>query len=132
MRTSATPLPLRSVVLGPLLAFASSGSMAADRILPTLEISAVLIEVTWVVDSLELAGIRERYESPAVHRSRSSTSVRGFRNRATDGVRAFSVLGKRNGEWVCQIFVERPAFVNDSHTLHLGHELTHCLFGAYH
>jgi hypothetical protein len=74
--------------------------MAAEQIEPTLELSAVLVEVTWVADKLELAEIRRRYESP-LQRSWAS-------------------------------FVERPTVVNDERTLQLGHELVHCLLGAYH
>jgi hypothetical protein len=106
--------------------------MAAERIDPTLELSSVLIEVVWVADSLELAEIRKRYESRAEF-SRSSASIgAAYRNRRDDGVKGFSVLGRRDGEWVCLIFVERPQAVDDARTLHLGHELLHCLLGAYH
>lgn len=105
---------------------------AAEWIEPTLELASVLVEVTWVADSVELAEIRKRYESP-VERSRASTGFGGvFRNRPDDGIKSFSVLGKRDGAWVCLIFVERPRLVNDARTLQLGHEFAHCLFGAYH
>ena len=133
--TSATPLGglhLSSGVLASLLALLSAASIAAERIEPTLELSAVLIEVTWVADSDELAQIRKRYESP-LQRSRASAGFGGaFRNRPDDGIKGFSVLGKRDGAWVCLIFVERPEVVDDARTLQLGHELAHCLFGAYH
>ena len=118
-------------IFASLLAFASS-SLAAERVEPTLDLSSVLVEVTWVADSLELAEIRRRYESPA-ERSRSSASIGDiYRNRPDDGVKGFSVLGKRSGHWVCLIFVERPTVVDDAPTLQLGHELAHCLLGAYH
>jgi hypothetical protein len=105
--------------------------LAADWVKPTLEISTVRLEITWVANSLELAEIRKGYES-RVQRSQADAGFGAFWNRADDGVRAFSVLGKRDGEWVCLIFAERPKVVNDSPTLHLGHELAHCLLGAYH
>jgi hypothetical protein len=104
----------------------------AEWIDPTLDLSTVLIEVTWVADSVELAEIRKRYESP-LQRSRASAGFSGaFRNRPDDGIKSFSVLGKRDGAWVCLIFVERPQVVNDARTLQLGHELAHCLLGDYH
>lgn len=133
MSTSAPRrLSLRSTLLATILMFSRVTSMAAERVEPTLELSAVLVEVTWIADSLELAEIRKRYESP-VQRSRSSASIGDiYRVRPDDGVKGFSVLGKRDGRWVCLIFVERPQVVNDAHTLQLGHEFAHCLLGAYH
>ena len=119
-------------VLASLFALLSAGPTAAEWIDPTLELNTVLVEVTWVADSDELAEIRKRYESP-VQRSRASAGFGGaFRNRPDDGIKGFSVLGKRDGAWVCLIFVERPQVVNDARTLQLGHELAHCLLGAYH
>ena len=103
--------------------------MAAELIEPTLDLSAVLVEVTWVADSLELAEIRKRYES-RLQRSQAGPRLGPYRR--DDGVKSFSVLGKRNGEWVCLIFAERPQVVNDSRTTYLGHELAHCLLGEYH
>ena len=50
----------------------------------------------------------------------------------TMGSKVSRSLGKRDGAWVCLIFVERPQLVNDERTLQLGHELAHCLLGAYH
>jgi hypothetical protein len=123
---------LWSGVLASLFAVFSATPTAAEWIEPTLELTSVLIEVTWVADSVELAEIRKRYESP-VERSRASSGFGGaFRNRPDDGIKGFSVLGKRDGAWVCLIFVERPQVVNDARTLQLGHELAHCLLGAYH
>lgn len=125
-------LHLWSRVLATLFVLFNAAPTPAERIEPTLDLTAVLIEVTWVTDSLELAEIRKRYESPA-QRSRASAGFgRAFRNRRDDGIKGFSVLGKRDGAWVCLIFVERPQVVNDAQTLQLGHELAHCLFGAYH
>jgi hypothetical protein len=48
-----------------------------------------------LADELELAETRTRYESP-LQRSRASAGFGGaFRNRPNDGVKGFSVLGKR-------------------------------------
>ena len=133
--TSANPvgrLHLRSGVLASLFALFSAVPTAAEWIEPTLELTAVLVEVTWVADSVELAEIRKRYES-RLQRSGASAGFGGAsRHRRDDGIKGFSVLGKRDGAWVCLIFVERPQVVNDSRTLQLGHELAHCLLGAYH
>lgn len=125
-------LHLWSGGLASVFALFSAAPTAAEWIEPTLELDTVLIEVTWVADSAELAEIRKRYES-RVQRSRASAGFGGaFRNRPDDGIKGFSVLGKRDGAWVCLIFVERPKLVNDERTLQLGHELAHCLLGAYH
>jgi hypothetical protein len=114
------------------LSIAPQASLA-DRVAPTLDLAAVRVEVTWIADSAELAEIRKQYETP-VQRSRARSGIGDVYRRAdlTDGVKGFSVLGKRNGEYVCLIFVERPAVVNDTRTLRLAHELLHCIWGAYH
>src|SRR5262245_4247334 len=121
---------VRGGVLVTLLAFASV-SVAADWVKPTLDLSSVVVEITWIADSRELAEIRKRYES-RVERSWSDTGFAGAFRRPDDGIKAFSVLGKRDGAWICLIFVERPKLVNDTRTLQLGHELAHCLLGTYH
>jgi hypothetical protein len=118
-------------VLASLLLLLTATPAVAEPIEPTLELNAVRVEVTWVADSRELAEVRKRYESP-LQRSWAGSGGGAFRNRPNDGIRSFSVLGKRNSDWVCLIFVERPTMVNDAHTLELGHELAHCFFGAYH
>ena len=118
-------------VLASLFALVGAAPTEAEWIEPTLELTAALVEVTWVADSVELAEIRKRYES-RVQRSGASAGFGAFRNRPDDGIKGFAVLGKRDGAWVCLIFVERPQLVNDSRTLQLGHELAHCLLGAYH
>jgi hypothetical protein len=125
-------LHLWSRALATLFALFSAAPTSAEWIEPTLELSSVLIEVTWVADSGELAEVRKRYESPVQRSWAGAGSGGAFRNRPNDGIKAFSVLGKRDGTWVCLIFVERPQLVNDARTLQLGHELAHCLLGAYH
>ena len=76
----------------------------------------------------ELVEIRKRYEPATARASSAASRSRFFRS----NVLAFSVLGRRNGEWVCLIFIRRPTTVNDRETLQLGHELAHCLLGQYH
>jgi hypothetical protein len=114
------------------LNLATATSFGAERVRPTLELGGLRVEITWVADGAELAEIRERYETP-LQRSRSSAGIGDiYAARSHEAVRAFSVLGKRDDEWVCLIFAERPITVNDARTLQLGHELAHCLLGAYH
>jgi hypothetical protein len=121
-------LVLTAVALGTLPL-----SSAAQSVAPTLDLAAVRVEITWIADRAELAEIRRKYEtrtSAANARQQRQAAARlGSRQPSEAG---FSVLGKRNGEHVCLIFVERPTVVNDAHTLQLGHELAHCLLGAYH
>ena len=49
--------------------------------------------------------------------------------RETAGV---SVLKRSGDQYVCEIYVARPKSVDDAATATLGHELLHCLMGAYH
>lgn len=112
------PAPWSGALLAVVLMVLSVAALANEPVTPTLELSSVLVEVTWVANSRELAKFREIYETRA--------------QRSDKGVKALSVLGKREGNWVCLIFVERPRIVNDKRTLQLGHEIAHCLLGAYH
>lgn len=111
-------------------AAATQAGLCAESIRPTLELTAVRLEVTWVADIDELARAIERYE-PRAKRPPPSSGL-GFAYRRNDGTTAFSVLGKRDGEWVCLVFALRPRQVDGAPTLHLGHEVLHCLFGEYH
>jgi hypothetical protein len=97
-------------------------SAVAQRVEPAIELSVVRVEVIWVRAS-ELAKLRQRYQSgPPPFRKDNFTSTE----------KGLAVLGKRNGEDVCLIFVERPVIVDSDKTRTLGHEFLHCLFGAYH
>lgn len=93
----------------------------------TLQLTSVRVEVTWVNSASELARIRQQYERP-VGDIRSRGGIGG----GLDQTRGFSILGKRNGEQVCIVYVYRPLNVDDDHTLALGHEVLHCLLGNYH
>jgi hypothetical protein len=99
----------------------------SQSVRPTLELTSVRVEVLWVGSASELARIRQQYEEPAGD-IRSRTGIGG----GLDRTRGFSVLGKRDGEHVCLVYVYRPTRVDDDHTLALGHEMLHCLLGAYH
>ena len=112
-----------------LLAISNTAPADAEWIDPTLDLASVLVEVTWVADERELADIRKRYETP-LQRSKAGASTYG--KRPDDGILSFSVLGKRDGNWVCLIFARHPQRVDDERTLQLGHELVHCLLGDYH
>ena len=93
----------------------------------TLGLASVRLEVVWVQSASELARIRQQYERPAGD-IRSRTGIGG----GLDRTRGFTVLGKRNGEQVCLVYVYRPVRVDDDHTLAVGHEVLHCVLGEYH
>ncbi|HEX7080055.1 MAG TPA: hypothetical protein VF329_03480 [Gammaproteobacteria bacterium] len=80
------------------------------------------LEVTWVTTQRELAEARRRYGAESFERSI-------LRRGPEDG---FAVLLRVGGELVCRLYVHRPAHVDDDATAMLGHELMHCLAGAYH
>jgi len=41
--------------------------------------------------------------------------------------------GKPEDElYTCEIHIARPGRVDDTHTLTLGHEMLHCVYGSYH
>lgn len=116
--------PVRALLVA--LAFLAAPAWS-DPIRPTLELTAVRIEVTWVHSASELARIRRQYERPVSY-SRSRAGIGG----GLDRLRGFSVLGKRNGEHVCLVYIYRPAILHDDRTRMLGHEMLHCLLGEYH
>ena len=115
---------MRALLLGLALL---AGPAWSDPIRPTLELAAVRLEVTWVHSSSELARIRRQYERP-VGDSRSRAGIGG----GLDQLRGFSVLGKRNGEYVCLVYIYKPLILDDDRTRALGHEMLHCLLGEYH
>jgi hypothetical protein len=107
-----------------VFALLSAQALADERVSPTLDLSAVRVEVTWVADRYELARIRTRFEGPRDIRAATSIDARD--------VGGFFVLGKRNGEPVCLLFVFKPVNIDDGATTALGHEVLHCLLGSYH
>ena len=113
-----------SLALTVCVALLPSAPALAQRIEPKLDLSAVRVEVTWVADRYELARIRTRFEGPRDIRAATSIDARD--------VGGFFVFGKRDGQPVCLLFVFKPGTVDDTRTTALGHELLHCLLGAYH
>lgn len=100
------------------VAFAGSfAAVASERIRPTMSFDSFRLEVTWIETREELSEIVKRYGADPW----SAAYANGF-----------SVLVKVDGELVCRLFVKAPQRVDDDRTLTLGHELMHCLAGAYH
>jgi hypothetical protein len=99
-------------------------SVFADTIKPTLDLTALRLEVIWVASNAELAAIRNRY--CADPRCRPSSR---YVPKQPEG---FSVVAVRDGEPECLVVVQRPESVDDLRTLILGHEVLHCLLGGYH
>ena len=116
--------PIRALLVALALLAAPARS---DPIQPTLELTSMRVEVTWVNNASELAHLRRQYERPVGNsRSRAGIAV------GVDQLRGFSVLGKRNGEYVCFVYIYRPVILDDDRTRVLGHEMLHCLLGEYH
>ena len=38
----------------------------------------------------------------------------------------------QNGTSDCEVNIVQPKYVDDEHTLTLGHEVLHCVYGLYH
>lgn len=103
-----------------LFAIVTSVATSASELRSTLELSALRVEVTWVESAAEMNALRRQYGQPPI-----DTVIR---TRLT----GFSVLGRRDGEYVCLLFVQRPRRVDDERTTALGHEMLHCLTGEFH
>lgn len=107
------------LLLAALLLFAGASELdAAERVSATLDLTNVTVEVYWMQSEEAIADVRASYEGDFM----------------LDRAAGFSVL-KRNletGELTCAIYVLKPRMVNDRRTTALGHELLHCLAGAYH
>lgn len=102
------------------LAILLSAPALAEDVRPTVDLSAVRVEVTWIQSEREMGDLRRQY-GKVPRDSVIKTELK-----------AFSVLGKREGEYVCLLFAYRPRVVDDEFTTSLGHEVAHCFLGAYH
>lgn len=110
-----------------LLALLWLPAKAAAPIRPTLNLTSVRVEVTWIKNSAELDAIRRRY------RPFSDGDVRAAFGRYAAGLeKGFSVLVRKDDQFICRIYVFKPIVVDDGKTTALGHELLHCLLGSYH
>lgn len=116
----------------PLLALLLvGGANAADpleRVKQTLSLAEVKLEIYWLDNSSEVVRIAaEHGRILSTSRTRTAASIGGHTQQ-----QGFAVLGKLRGETICRIYALKPISVDDSRTLSLGHELAHCLLGAYH
>lgn len=111
---------MRTMILA-AVALLSAAHANDGRLTPTLDLKAVRVEVTWVADRPEMNRLRRQYGQPPLDDAVIRSRLTGF-----------SVLGKREGEYVCLIFAPRPEREDDRATVALGHELAHCLLGDYH
>lgn len=114
-----------AVVPLPLLAFLAHAS-GGEVIRPKLEFTDMRVEVHWMASSADIRLQAQKYRVDLPSATFGSSRVYAGR------YEGFSILGKRNGERVCLLFVRKPEHVNDDKTTAFGHELLHCLFGAYH
>jgi hypothetical protein len=102
-----------------LVALAAS----AQRIVPTIDFSAMKLEITWVRTNAQIEEARKEYGA--------EIEQEGNR-RLPQKPEGFAVLVRRAGEVVCRLWVLKPENVDDQRTTALGHELLHCALGDYH
>ena len=107
------------LVLLALVALAAS----AQRIVPTVDFSAMKLEIRWVRTLAQIEAAREEYGA--------EIEQEGNR-RVPQKPEGFAVLVRRAGELVCRLWVLKPENVDDQRTTALGHELLHCALGNYH
>ncbi len=115
-----TAASFRAVLLSVL--FVAALSARAEPVAPSLDITAVRVEIVWARTNAEIDAARKRYDA----------DVRDRHRKVPQTPEGFSVLVRRGDEMVCRLFVLQPERVDDERTLALGHELAHCLLGAYH
>lgn len=97
-----------------------------DVIRATFDFTDMRIEVHWMASSADIRLQAQKYRVDLPSTTFGSSRLYAGRHEG------FSILGMRNGERVCLIFVRKPAHVDDDRTTAVGHELLHCLLGAYH
>jgi hypothetical protein len=113
-------VPAMKTMLLAVLVLALTSVASAEPVRATLDLSAVRVEITWVETQAEMKRLRSE------HGKAPLDSV------IKTELKAFSVLGKRDGDYVCLVFAFRPRSVDDDITTSLGHEIAHCFLGAYH
>src|SRR5690554_170601 len=101
---------MKSLVAMAFFAYSIS-ALASETVRPSLELSAVRVEVTWVESEAEIRTARARLGNHAI--------VGPIRGREL----GFSVLLRIDGEYVCRIVALKPENVDDRRTLTLGHEI---------
>ena len=98
---------------------------ATDVIKPRLDVQDMRVVVSYVSTG-ELVQLQSKYGA--------NVDLRELRQDYRHG---FSILktNRETGARTCEIYLpneRRPAKVDDDGTLTLGHELLHCMLGAYH
>lgn len=91
--------------------------IGAELVKPTHNIDEVVVYVTWYDSQTELNRIYQRLCNDVI--SNCVNSVLGF-SHVDPEVK------------VCEIHALKPVTVDEERMLVLGHELSHCLFGAFH
>ena len=100
-----------------------AGSAHGEDVKPTIDFGDMKLEVTWVRSNAEIEHARKRYGA--------ETEEKGHRL-VPQKPEGFAVLVGTDGELVCRLWILKPVNVDDERTTALGHELLHCLLGAYH
>jgi hypothetical protein len=109
--------------LGVLALALLAGPAHGEHVKQTIELGEMKLEVTWVRSNAEIEHARKRYGAETVDK--------GHR-RVPQKPEGFAVLVSAEGELVCRLWILKPVNVDDERTTALGHELLHCLLGAYH
>jgi hypothetical protein len=119
---------MKSAFYTSVLAVALGATLAAigQRLQPTLAVNDMRLVVLYVSAS-ELTNLQRRYGAATID----------WRDIRQNHRRGFSILrtNRETGARTCEIYLptqQRPREVDDEGTLSLGHELLHCMLGAYH
>ena len=107
-------------------ALPAATSLGGEPIRPTLDVKDMRVVVTYVSTG-ELVNLQRKYGG-------ANIDLREIRQDYRHG---FSILrtNRETGARTCEIYLpnaKQPAEVDDDATLILGHELLHCMLGAYH
>jgi hypothetical protein len=100
--------------------------LGGELITPTLDVNDMRLVVKYV-STAELAALQAKYGGARIDPRELRQGHR----------RGFSLLktNRETGARTCEIYLpdaNRPTEVDDEATLTLGHELLHCMLGAYH
>jgi hypothetical protein len=112
-------------VINALIAVLALVALAASvqRIVPTIDFSAMKLEITWVRTNAQIEEAREEYGAEIEQEGHL---------RVPQKAEGFAVLVRRDGDLVCRLWALKPENVDDQRTTALGHELLHCVLGDYH
>lgn len=111
-----------------ITALSLKGCEHGEPVVPTIDRTGKIVAIT-VETHNTLRDVQNKYRE--VHDLPRSHDL--------SGLQGFSIWyewrgGKEpeNVEYTCDIHIAKPGRVDDNHTLTLGHEMLHCIYGSYH